>query len=64
MRAMATPSLEDVANEAAAGDEIKRYLSSRSIRTTATLALLATDLEQLDRVASSRRLDGGTRQHH
>ena len=52
------PSLEDVANEAAAGDEIKRYLSSRSIRTTATLALLATDLEQLDRVLIKPLLDG------
>ena len=58
MRAMAMPSLEDVANEAAAGDEIKRYLSSRSIRTTATLALLATDLEQLDRVLIKPLLDG------
>lgn len=50
------PSLEDVAQEAAAGDEIKRYLAARGIKTTATL--LATNLEQLDRVLVKPLMDG------
>ena len=58
MRTMAMPSLEDVAQEAAAGDEIKRYLAVRGIKTTATLALLATNLEQLDRVLVKPLMDG------
>ena len=52
------PSLDDVAQEAAAGDEIKRYLAVRGIKTTATLALLATNLEQLDRVLVKPLMDG------
>jgi len=55
---MAMPSLDEVAQEAAAGDEIKRYLSARGIKTTATLALLATSLEQLDRVLVKPLMDG------
>ena len=58
MRTMAMPSLDEVAQEAAAGDEIKRYLSARGIKTTATLALLATSLEQLDRVLVKPLMDG------
>ena len=58
MRTMAMPSLDDVAQEAAAGDEIKRYLAVRGIKTTATLALLATNLEQLDRVLVKPLMDG------
>ena len=44
------PALSDLLRDAAAGDTIKDYLADRSIRTTATLALLAKDEPQLEQV--------------
>ena len=49
MRSLAMPSLQDLANDAAAGPTLQEYLESRSIKTSATLALLASDEESLDR---------------
>ena len=49
MRSLTMPSLQDLANDAAAGPTLQEYLESRSIKTSATLALLASDEESLDR---------------
>lgn len=40
-------SLEDLANEAAAGKELRRYLEARGIKAVATLALIASSEDDL-----------------
>lgn len=40
--------LEDLANEAAAGTDLRRYLDQRGIKAVATLALLAASEAELD----------------
>ena len=47
---MSMPPLTDVATEAAAGKDIMAYLEDRGIRTSATLALMASDSDHLQRV--------------
>ena len=49
MRTTAMPSLQDLATDAAAGPTLQDYLDSRSIKTPATLALLASDEDSLDK---------------
>ena len=55
---MPMPSLADVAHEAAAGRDIVAYLEDRGIRTSATLALMATEADQLQRVVIDPLLNG------
>ena len=55
---MSMPPLADVAHEAAAGRDIMAYLEDRGIRTSATLALMATEADQLQRVVIDPLLSG------
>ena len=52
------PTLEDVALQAAAGKEIQDYLLARGVRTAATLALIANDMDQLEKVLIKPLVDG------
>ena len=52
------PSLEDVALQAAAGKEIQDYLAARGVRTAATLALIANDMDHLEKVLIKPLVDG------
>lgn len=52
------PTLEDVALQAAAGKEIQDYLLARGVRTAATLALIANDTDQLEKVLIKPLVDG------
>ena len=58
---MAMPTLADVASEAAAGKDLMTYLDDRGIRTSATLALLAADSDQLQRILIDPLLSGWKR---
>ena len=52
------PTLEDVAVQAAAGKEIQDYLLARGVRTAATLALIASDMDHLQKVLIKPLIDG------
>lgn len=52
------PTLEDVAVQAAAGKEIQDYLLARGVRTAATLALIASDMDHLEKVLIKPLIDG------
>ena len=51
-------NLDDLADEAAAGDEIRRYLGARGIKTVPTLALVANDQGELERILIAPLLAG------
>ena len=51
-------TLEDLANEAAAGKELRRYLESRGIKAVATLALIATSEDELSKTLLEPLLAG------
>ena len=51
-------TLDEILTAAAAGDDIRRYLLSRSIATIGTFALVAKDEEELDRNIVSPLLAG------
>ena len=55
-------SIDDLAQQAAAGDDIQRYLRQRGIRTVAALALVATDEEALNRHIIDPLFSGWTHQ--
>ena len=55
-------TIDDLATEAAAGDDIKKYLQLRGIRTVASLALVAPDEETLNRHIIDPLLGGWTQE--
>ncbi|CAE7552837.1 Dnmt3b [Symbiodinium sp. CCMP2592] len=55
---MSEPSIDELALQAGAGGEIKRYLSERGIRSSGALALIAKDQDQFDNLIVGPLLDG------
>ena len=53
-----TVSLTDLANQAGAGSVIVEYLEARGIKTTPTLALIATDRDSFQAQVVQPLLDG------
>ena len=54
----AEPSMEDLARKAGAGPEVTRYLQERGIRSSGTLALIATDQDHFDNIVVAPLLAG------
>ena len=61
VHAVAPPTIQDIATDAAAGPVLVEYMALRGIKTPATLALLAQSESELERVLVQPLLNGWTK---